>query len=77
MSDSNWDIVIKPKKGWFDIDFKGVIRYWDLIVLLVKRNFTISYKQTVLGPLWVVLQPLLTTIMPVESPATGTVVPSR
>ncbi len=60
---SDWDTVIRPRKGWFDIDFKGLVRYRDLIWLMVKRNFTVLYKQTILGPAWVVIQPLLTTLV--------------
>ena len=56
-----WDTVIRPRRGWFDIDIKGLVHYRDLIWLLVKRYFTLMYRQTVLGPLWVILQPLLTT----------------
>ena len=58
-----WDTVIRPRTGWFDIDFKGLVRYRDLILLMVKRNFTVLYKQTILGPAWVVIQPLLTTLV--------------
>ena len=58
-----WDTVIRPKAGWFDIDFKGLVRYRDLILVLVKRNFSLLYKQTILGPAWVVIQPLLTTVV--------------
>ena len=60
---SGWDMIIRPRKGWFDIDFKGLVRYRDLIFLMVKRNFTLLYKQTILGPAWVVIQPLLTTMV--------------
>lgn len=60
---AKWTTVIKPRKGWFDIDFKGLIQYRDLIFLMVKRNFTVLYKQTILGPAWVVIQPLLTTLI--------------
>jgi len=60
---ARWDTIIRPKKGWFDIDFKELWRYRDLIVLLVKRNFTVLYKQTILGPAWVLIQPLLTTVV--------------
>ena len=60
---NQWDAVIRPRKGWFDIDIKGLIRYRDLIFLMVKRNFTVLYKQTILGPAWVVIQPLLTTLV--------------
>ena len=58
-----WDTIIRPRNGWFDIDFKDLLRYRDLILLLVKRNFTVLYKQTILGPAWVIIQPLLTTLI--------------
>ena len=60
---AGWDTVIRPRNGWFDIDFKGLVRYRDLIFLMVKRNFTVLYKQTILGPAWVIIQPLLTTLV--------------
>lgn len=60
---ARWDTVIRPKKGWFDIDIKGLIQYRDLIWLLVKRNFTVLYRQTILGPAWVIIQPMLTTLI--------------
>ena len=58
-----WDTVIRPKNGWFDLNLKELVRYKDLILLMVKRNFTVLYKQTILGPAWVVIQPLLTTLV--------------
>ena len=58
-----WDTVIRPKRGWFDLDIRNLFRYRDLILLMVKRNFTVLYKQTVLGPAWVVIQPLMTTLV--------------
>ena len=58
-----WDSRIRPMTGWFNLNLKELMRYRDLILLLVKRNFKISYKQTVLGPAWVVIQPLLTTLV--------------
>ena len=58
-----WDRTIRPDKGWFNFNLKELIQYRDLIMLLVKRNFKVFYKQTVLGPAWVVLQPLLTTVV--------------
>ena len=60
---AGWDTVIRPRKGWFDIDLKDLFRYRDLVLLMVKRNFTVMYKQTILGPAWVVIQPLLTTLV--------------
>ena len=58
-----WTTIIRPKRGWFAIDFKALWQYRDLVWLMVKRNFTIMYRQTILGPLWIVLQPLLTTVV--------------
>ena len=58
-----WDTIIRPKRGWFDLDVADLFRYRDLILLMVKRNFTVLYKQTILGPAWVVIQPLLTTLV--------------
>jgi len=62
-SSENWDLIIKPKKGFLDIDLKALWRYRDLIGLFVRRDFVSRYKQTILGPLWFVIQPVLTTIM--------------
>jgi len=58
-----WTTVIKPKTGLFDIDFKELIRYKDLNQMFVKRNIITQYKQTILGPLWFIINPILTTIM--------------
>lgn len=58
-----WSTVVKPRSGWFDIDLKELWRYRDLVTLFVKRNFTVMYKQTVLGPIWILLNPLVTTII--------------
>jgi lipopolysaccharide transport system permease protein len=59
----NWSMVIKPKRHWFDINLKELWQYKDLILLFVRRDFVAKYKQTILGPLWFLIQPLLTTIM--------------
>ena len=55
--------IIKPRTGWFDLNLKELANYKDLIFLFVKRNFVSMYKQTVLGPAWAVIQPLLTTVV--------------
>lgn len=55
--------VILPKNGWFDLHLKEVWKYRDLITLFVKRNFVSQYKQTILGPAWALIQPLLTTVV--------------
>lgn len=54
---------IKSKTGWFDIDIKELFKYKDLIFLFYKRNYATRYKQTILGPLWLVLNPLITVIL--------------
>jgi lipopolysaccharide transport system permease protein len=59
----HWDIEIKPKTGWFDIRLAEVWHYRDLMVLFVRRDFVAQYKQTVLGPLWHFIQPILTSVM--------------
>lgn len=61
--EEGWTTIIKPRTGWFDIDLGELWQYRDLIVMFVKRNFTVLYKQTILGPAWVVLNPLITTIL--------------
>lgn len=62
-SNNNWTTIIKPKTGWFDINLKELLQYKDLITMFVKRDFKTLYKQTILGPLWIIINPLLTTIM--------------
>lgn len=63
MTPTHWTLIIKPKIYWFDIDLYDIWRYRDLLILLVKRDFISVYKQTILGPIWFLLQPLLTTIV--------------
>lgn len=63
VSEQTFETVIKPKNGWFDLHLKEVWGYKDLILLFVKRNFVSQYKQTILGPAWAVIQPLLTTVV--------------
>lgn len=63
MQGENWTTIIKPKTGWFDINLKELVQYKDLIVMFVKRDFKTMYKQTILGPLWIIINPLLTTLM--------------
>lgn len=57
-----WDFIIDSKRSWFDLNLVDVWRYRDLVALFFHRDFVSTYKQTVLGPLWFILQPLLTTI---------------
>lgn len=59
----SWDVIIKPVHGWFNINFKEIVQYWDLILLFVRRDFVVFYKQTILGPLWYIIQPLFNTLV--------------
>ena len=61
--DEHWDMIIQPKAHLFDLNLKEVWRYRDLLLLFVKRDFVAQYKQTILGPLWHLIQPIFTTIM--------------
>jgi len=55
--------TIKPKRHWFDINFLEIWNYRDLLLLFVRREIVVVYKQTIMGPLWFFIQPLITTIM--------------
>lgn len=57
-----WTLIIRPKSGWFDLHLGDLWRYRDLVMMFVRRDFFSLYKQTILGPLWFVIQPLLTTL---------------
>lgn len=58
-----WDIEISPKASFFKVDFKEIWRFRDLMSLFIKRDIVSVYKQTILGPLWFFIQPLLTTLV--------------
>lgn len=61
--DDKWTEIISPKRSLFDINLKELWRYRDLILLFVRRDFVSVYKQTILGPLWLFIQPLFTTLI--------------
>ncbi|MBP8997144.1 MAG: ABC transporter permease [Anaerolineaceae bacterium] len=61
-SEQDWDLVITARKKWYDLQLRDVWHYRDLIALFVRRDFVSKYKQTILGPLWFIIQPLLTTL---------------
>ena len=63
VSQEQWSTVIRPRSGWFDIDLKELWQYRDLVTMFVKRSFTTLYKQTVLGPAWILINPLITTVI--------------
>lgn len=58
-----WDLVIQPQRKLLDLRLGELWKYRDLVMLFVRRDFVSVYKQTILGPLWYLIQPLLTTIM--------------
>ncbi len=60
---SQWTSIIRPASGWFDFHLSELWRYRDLIMLFVRRDFVSVYKQTILGPLWFLIQPLLTAVV--------------
>ena len=60
--DESWDLLIQPKSGWFDLHLADLWRYRDLLWMFVIRDFVAVYKQTILGPIWFFIQPLLTTL---------------
>ena len=60
---SSFETVITARSGWFDINLRELWRYRDLALLFVRRNFIANYKQTILGPAWAIVQPLLTTVV--------------
>ncbi len=60
--EEKWDLVIKPRYKWYQIDLASIWQYKDLIGLLVRRDFVAAYKQTIFGPLWYFVQPILTSL---------------
>ena len=63
MADNNYHIHISSGHSWLDLNLKDVWQYRDLIYLFTKRNFVVSYKQTILGPAWIFLTPLFSSIV--------------
>jgi len=58
-----WETEITPHRGIFSVPIREMIHYRDLLFLFVRRDFIATYKQTILGPVWFLVQPILTTIM--------------
>ncbi|ACB76524.1 ABC transporter permease [Opitutus terrae] len=56
------EIVIRPNQSWLRIDWRGLLKYRDLVMLMVRRDFIARYKQTILGPAWFVINPVLTSL---------------
>ena len=63
MKKEHWDIEITPKDKLLAIDWKEIWRYRDMFILFVERNFRTAYKQTILGPLWFIITPVLSVIV--------------
>src|SRR5690606_7580320 len=60
---TEWTLEITPRHRWLEIPIQEIWEYRDLLFLLVQRDLVAQYKQTILGPIWFVLQPLLITVM--------------
>ena len=63
MVSEKYHIHITSQRKWYDLNLKEVWDYRDLIILFTQRNFTVRYKQTILGPLWIILTPFLTSFI--------------
>ena len=63
MAEENWTTIIKARNNLLDINLKEIWQYKDLYTLFVKRDIITQYKQTIFGPLWYFIQPILTTVM--------------
>jgi lipopolysaccharide transport system permease protein len=61
--ETNHQTIIEPSHGWFNLKLKAVWRYRELLYFLVWRDVKVRYKQTALGVTWIVLQPLLSTLV--------------
>lgn len=61
--EEGWDLIIKPQDKILNLHLRELVRYRDLIWLFIKRDFSTVYKQTILGPLWFIVNPLVSTIM--------------
>ena len=59
----DWDLIITPRKKWWDLQLRDVWQYRDLIALLVRRDFVSRFKQTILGPLWLIIQPVMNSLV--------------
>ena len=63
ISNKQYHTRITSKRSWFDLNLKEVWNYRDLIMLFTKRSFVVTYKQTILGPAWIFLNPLISSLM--------------
>ena len=63
MSEQKWDLTSTPKDKLLAVDWKEIWRYRDMFILFVLRAFRVAYKQTILGPLWFLITPILSVIV--------------
>ena len=61
--DESWDLIIQPKRHLFDVNLKEIWDYRDLLYMFVKRDIVTVYKQTILGPIWFFVQPVMTMLV--------------
>ena len=59
----NWDLIITPNRGYFEFHFNEIWNFRDLLFIFIRRDIITQYKQTILGPLWIVIPPILTTLV--------------
>ena len=59
----NWDLIITPNRGYFEFHFNEIWNFRDLLLIFIRRDIITQYKQTILGPLWIVIPPILTTLI--------------
>ena len=62
-NNTDWDLIITSKRGWFELHLNEIWHYKDLLLIFVKRDLPTFYKQTILGPIWFFIQPLIFTIV--------------
>jgi len=60
---ADFEVTLRPETSWLQLELKGIWQYRDLLSLLVWRDFVAKYKQTILGPLWFIIQPLMMSIV--------------
>ena len=60
---NNWDLIITSHRGWFEFYLREIWQYRDLLKIYIRRNIITQYKQTILGPLWIIIPPVLTTLV--------------
>ena len=63
MAGEDWTVIISSKRKFLDLQIKELIGYKDLFFLLIKRDYVVQYKQTILGPIWYILNPILSTLV--------------